>query len=159
MEETKLLTELSFFLYGSICNDFLFLIKIDIKITILFTVPFIFDSYFFLIFKTVLLSFLDFMIGVRHFNIKKSIWNSWIWFHFRSAVLWSLSWSVNVLSDFRCHLLVCIWYVLLYFCLPAESYILYCLWRRMFLNLLAKTFVSISNKGSILCTLLSVFLK
>lgn len=106
---------------------------------------FLFRFVFFVIFTTVLLCSLDFVINVRHFDIKKLIWNSWIWFHFRNAVVDAISvcalWfempsggihSTPQSCTFHCH----------------QSWSFIACEGEYLLKWLAKTFVSISNKGS-----------
>lgn len=58
------------------------------------------------------------------------------------------TWSPPVLSDLRCHLVVCIRYIELCFSLPSESLSFIAYEGEYLLKWLAKTSVFISNKGS-----------
>lgn len=76
-----------------------------------------------------------------------------VWFHFGNAVI--NSWSLDVLSDLRCHLVACIWYIQLYFTLPS-------VWHPLLLrkeNIFEITCKDIyfHFKHRTFCTLLSVF--
>lgn len=111
--------------------------------------------FFVVIFKTkLLLGTLDVTISVRDFHIKEIYLEFMVWFHFGSAVI--NSWSPDVRSDLRCHLVAGIWYTQLYFTRSSVLHPLLLVKENAF-EMTCRG-ICFHFKHKILCTLLSVFL-